>query len=107
MVNQTCVWWTDLCLSGPVWQPFGERAFAKFCDKNAIFVNFCNKKFTFSNTQYPKIPDYSENISGRVSGTRLTLIRKVPTEPRKVLRKNVHLSERSPEPRAPIILPPM
>ena len=43
MVNQTCVWWTDLCLSGPVWQPFGERAFAKFCDKNVVFVNFCDK----------------------------------------------------------------
>ena len=22
MVNQTCVWWTDLCHSGPVWQKF-------------------------------------------------------------------------------------
>ena len=30
-----------------------------------IFVN-CNKKCHFSNTQYPKIPDDSENISGRV-----------------------------------------
>ena len=93
MVNQTCVWWTDLCLSGPVWQPFGERAFAKFCDKNVIFlrqnfvvVNFCNKNVTFTNTRFPKIPDYYENISGRVrvllkiigsgrvSGTRLTLL---------------------------------
>ena len=51
---------------------FGERAFAKFHDKN-------------SNIRYPKILDDSENISGRVrvllkiigwgrvSGTRLTL----------------------------------
>ena len=98
MVNQTCVWSTYLCHSGPVWQKlaafwgpqkisqtFGERAFAKFRDKNAVFVIFCNKNVTFSNTRYPKIPDYSENISGRVrvllkiigsgrvSGTRLTL----------------------------------
>ena len=56
MANQTCVWWTDLCHSGPVWQKlaafwgqqkisqtFGERAFAKFRDKNAVFVNFCDK----------------------------------------------------------------
>ena len=66
-------------------QTFGERAFAKFCDKNAVFVNFCNKNVTFSKTRYPKIPDFSENISGwvrvllkingsgRVLGTRLTL----------------------------------
>ena len=99
MVNQACVWSTYLCHSGPVWQKFadflelqkisqtfGERAFAKFRDKNAVFVNFCHKNVTFSNTQYPKIPDYSENISGRVrvllkiigsgrvSGTRLTLV---------------------------------
>ena len=89
MVNQTCVWSTYLCHSGPVWQKlavfwgtqkisqtFGERTFAKFCDKNAEFVNFCdknavlvnfcNKNVTFSNTRYPKIPDYSENILGRV-----------------------------------------
>ena len=56
MVNQTCVWWTDLCHSGPVWQKlaafrgpqkisqtFGESAFAKFREKNAIFVIFCDK----------------------------------------------------------------
>ena len=56
MVNQTYVWRTDLCRSGPVWQKlaafwgpqkisqtFGERAFAKFHDKNAVFVNFWNK----------------------------------------------------------------
>ena len=56
MVNQTCVWWTDLCHSGPVWQKlaaflgtaenltnFGEHAFAKFRDKNAVFVIFCEK----------------------------------------------------------------
>ena len=57
----------------------------KFLRQNFVFVNFCNKNVTFSNTRYPKIPDYSENISGRVrvllkiigsgrvSGTRLTL----------------------------------
>ena len=98
MVNQTCVWSTYLCHSGPVWQKlaafwgpqkisqtFGEPAFAKYRDKNAVFVNFRNENVTFSNTRYPKIPDYSENISGRVrvlqkiigsgrvSGTRLTL----------------------------------
>ena len=58
----------------------------KFLRQNFVFVNFCNKNVTFSNTRYPKIPDYSENISGRVrvllkiigsgrvSGTRLTLL---------------------------------
>ena len=74
MVNQTCVWSTYLCNSGPVWQKlavfwgtqkisqtFGERTFAKFrdknaefvnfCDKNAVLVNFCNKNVTFSNTR--------------------------------------------------------
>merc|ERR1712218_155743 len=57
-----------------------------FLRQNFVFVNFCNKNVTFSNTRYPKIPDYSENIlgrvpvllkiigSGRVSGTRLTLV---------------------------------
>ena len=56
MVKQACVWGTDLCHSGPVWQKladfwgqqkisqtFGERAFEKFRDKNAVFVNFCDK----------------------------------------------------------------
>ena len=38
----------------------------KFLRQNFVFVNFCNKNVTFSNTRYPKIPDYSENISGRV-----------------------------------------
>ena len=38
----------------------------KFLHQNFVFVNFCNKNVTFSNTRYPKIPDYSENISGRV-----------------------------------------
>ena len=51
----------------------GERPFAKFCDKNAVFENFCDKNFIFvkcnnkchfSNTQYPKIPDDSEKLSG-------------------------------------------
>ena len=58
----------------------------KFLRQNFVFVNFCNKNVTFSNTRYPKIPNYSENISGRVrvllkiigsgrvSGTRLTLV---------------------------------
>ena len=57
----------------------------KFLRQNFVFVNFCNKNVTFSNTRYPKIPDYTENISGRVrvllkiigsgrvSGTRLIL----------------------------------
>merc|ERR1712218_468040 len=38
----------------------------KFLRQNFVFVNFCDKNVTFSNTRYPKIPDYSENISGRV-----------------------------------------
>ena len=51
----------------------GERPFAKFCDKNAAFEKFCdknfifvncNKKCHFSNTQYPKISDDSEKLSG-------------------------------------------
>ena len=58
----------------------------KFLRQNFVFVNFCHKNVTFSITRYPKIPDYSENISGRVrvslkiigsggvSGTRLTLV---------------------------------
>ena len=60
--------------SGPGWQPFwdrrksqttfGERTFAKFRNKNAVFVNFCNKNVIFSYTRYPKITNDSENISG-------------------------------------------
>ena len=38
----------------------------KFLRQNFVFVNFCHKNVTFSITRYPKIPDYSENISGRV-----------------------------------------
>ena len=48
MVNQTYFWWTDICHYGPVWQKL-----AAFWGPRKI-------------SQYPKIPDYSENISGRV-----------------------------------------
>ena len=57
MVNQTCVWSTYLCHSSPVWQKlavfwgtqkaFGECVFAKFCDKNDVLVNFCDKNVFF------------------------------------------------------------
>ena len=93
MVNQTCVWWTDLCHSGPVWQKlaafrgpqkisqtFGESAFAKFREKNAIFVIFCDKalylyifatemslfQILIPQNSILKIPDYYENILGWV-----------------------------------------
>ena len=62
-----------------------KRRIYNFLQQNFVFVKFCNKNVTFSDTRYTKIPNYSENIlgrvrvlleiigSGRVSGTRLTL----------------------------------
>ena len=57
MVNQTCVWSTYLCHSGPVWQKlaafwgpqkisqtFGERAFAKISRQKCSICNFLRKK---------------------------------------------------------------
>ena len=74
----------------------------KFLRQNFVFVIFRNKNVTFSNTQYPKIPDYSENISGRVrvmlkiigsgrvSGTRLTL--EVTQSNASLMLKQSHIS---------------
>ena len=74
--------------SGPGWQPFwdrrksqttfGERTFAKFRNKNAVFINFCNKNVIFSITRYPIILKIfwvllESTGSGRVSGTRQTV----------------------------------
>ena len=67
MVNQTCVWSTYLCHSGPVAEVGSLLGTVENLtklsenDKNVEFVNV-----TFFNTRYPKMPDDSENVLGRV-----------------------------------------